>query len=336
MNRFAATAGLLLLLGGIVLGLGIGRARAFGVPQTSALTYSGSLLSFGQPDNSAHMMSAALYANGSTTPACSIDSQSIVCMNGHFTLPLPDSCADVIHQNPNVQIQVTVDSVALGLTSLGAVPYALESATGNPPGTVIAYAAPLNGAPPAGWLLCNGQAVSRTAYGSLFAVLGTSAGAGDGSTTFNVPNYQGYFLRGFDPAATVDVDAASRAAMASGGNTGNAVGTIETNQLQSHVHGVSDPGHAHGVNDPGHAHYPQTNGAGPSIFVGDGCNPGSLYDVPAGAPSGATRGYCDATRTTINYTGIGIDSSQTGVSIQATGGNETRPVNATVNYLIKY
>lgn len=47
------------------------------------------------------------------------------------------------------------------------------------------------------WLLCNGQAVSRTEYSALFAVIDTMFGAGDGSTTFNVPDYRGKFLRGF-------------------------------------------------------------------------------------------------------------------------------------------
>lgn len=43
--------------------------------------------------------------------------------------------------------------------------------------------------PPAGWLLCNGAVVSRTTYAALFAAIGTAWGAGDGSTTFNVPNF---------------------------------------------------------------------------------------------------------------------------------------------------
>ena len=47
-----------------------------------------------------------------------------------------------------------------------------------------------------GFLLCNGQAVSRTDYSALYSLIGTSFGAGDGSTTFNVPDYRGCFLRG--------------------------------------------------------------------------------------------------------------------------------------------
>jgi hypothetical protein len=46
------------------------------------------------------------------------------------------------------------------------------------------------------WFLCNGQAISRNTYASLFAIIGTNFGAGDGVTTFNLPDYRGKFLRG--------------------------------------------------------------------------------------------------------------------------------------------
>lgn len=49
---------------------------------------------------------------------------------------------------------------------------------------------------PEGWLLCQGQALSRTEYADLFAVIGTNFGSGDGSTTFNLPDLRGEFLRG--------------------------------------------------------------------------------------------------------------------------------------------
>ena len=62
-----------------------------------------------------------------------------------------------------------------------------------PLGTINAYG---GATAPDGWLLCQGQAVSRTDYANLFAVIGTSFGSGDGSTTFNVPDLRGEFLRG--------------------------------------------------------------------------------------------------------------------------------------------
>ena len=66
-------------------------------------------------------------------------------------------------------------------------------ADGLPIGTVIPF---YGSTPPAHTLACNGAAISRTAYAELFTVIGTTAGAGDGSTTFNVPDLRGMFIRG--------------------------------------------------------------------------------------------------------------------------------------------
>lgn len=58
---------------------------------------------------------------------------------------------------------------------------------------------------PAGWLKANGAAVSRTTYAALFLVIGTTYGAGDGSTTFNVPDLRGEFVRAWDDGKGVDI-----------------------------------------------------------------------------------------------------------------------------------
>jgi microcystin-dependent protein len=55
---------------------------------------------------------------------------------------------------------------------------------------------------PAGWLLCDGSAVSRTVYANLFTAISTTYGVGDGSTTFNVPNLKGRVIVGYDSADT--------------------------------------------------------------------------------------------------------------------------------------
>lgn len=60
-----------------------------------------------------------------------------------------------------------------------------------PPGTIIHYA---GRTVPSGWLICNGANVSRRDYAALFAAIGTTYGAGDGSSTFNLPNLNGRFL----------------------------------------------------------------------------------------------------------------------------------------------
>lgn len=88
---------------------------------------------------------------------------------------------------------------------------------------------------PAGYLICDGSAVSRTVYAALFASIGTAFGDGDGSTTFNVPDGRGYFMRGFDNGAGNDPDSGSRFAI-NGGNTGANQGSYQSHQYYSHTH----------------------------------------------------------------------------------------------------
>jgi microcystin-dependent protein len=71
----------------------------------------------------------------------------------------------------------------------------------SPAGTVVAY---MGTTAPPGWLLCDGSAVSRTEYSALLTVIGTASGGGDGSTTFNLPDFRGQFLRGLDNGRGVD------------------------------------------------------------------------------------------------------------------------------------
>lgn len=58
--------------------------------------------------------------------------------------------------------------------------------------------------PPNGWLVCDGSAISRTKYGELFNVLGSTFGGGDGSTTFNLPDLRGEFIRGYSAGSSID------------------------------------------------------------------------------------------------------------------------------------
>ena len=68
-----------------------------------------------------------------------------------------------------------------------------------PIGSIIPYGSTTV---PVNWLVCDGSAVSRTTYAELFAIIGTNYGAGDGSTTFNLPNYKGRVPVGYDSSDT--------------------------------------------------------------------------------------------------------------------------------------
>lgn len=114
-------------------------------------------------------------------------------------------------------------------------------ATTIPAGTIIAFGGSV-GTVPNGWLLCDGTAYSATLYPALFQAIGN--GWGGNQATFNVPDLQGYFLRGVDPNATVDPDASSRGFSMSNnplgnGNNGDTVGSSEDDQVGSHTNTFS-------------------------------------------------------------------------------------------------
>lgn len=158
------------------------------------------------------------------------------------------------------------NTVNVGLSEVGEV---ITSASSCPDGTILA----------------DGSAVSRTGiYFALFNKIGITHGQGNGSTTFNLPDYRGRFLRGVDGAAGNDPDKASRTAMNTGGNTGNNVGSVQGDQFASHTH--TD-------------RWISVGGAG---STGYGGQTGTIGALASGA----------------------------------TGGNETRPKNAYVNYCIRY
>jgi microcystin-dependent protein len=112
-----------------------------------------------------------------------------------------------------------------------------------PAGTMVAFGglaptSPDGGAPsiPAGWLLCDGSAISRTTYATLFATIGINFGGGDGINTFNLPDLRGRFLRGWDNGAGHDPDATARTASNTGGPSGDVVGSLQADDFKSHNH----------------------------------------------------------------------------------------------------
>ena len=106
------------------------------------------------------------------------------------------------------------------------------STSGVPSGLIGSFAM---SSCPSGWLEANGTTISRTTYATLFSSIGTIYGAGDGSTTFKIPDYRGYFLRGWSHGTSNDPDRSSRTDRGDG-TTGDFVGTKQDYEIQSHNH----------------------------------------------------------------------------------------------------
>ena len=157
---------------------------------------------------------------------------------------------------------------------------------------------------PTGYLECNGAAVSRTTYAALFSFIGTQYGAGNGSSTFNLPDLRGEFVRGFDNGRGVD--------------SGRGIGSSQGSQNIAHDHDA-DASATSNVSDPGHRHNARGYGSdddGGSQFAGSG-NTGVSNSAILNA-----------------NTGISV-STNVAVDIDNDGGNEARPRNIAMMYIIK-
>lgn len=113
-----------------------------------------------------------------------------------------------------------LQSAATARTNLGV--YSKTEADQLQPAGNVAFTARTT--PPSGWLAANGALVSRTTYAALFAAIGTTYGAGNGTTTFALPDLRGEFLRGWDSGRGVD--------------TGRALGSAQADALKAHTHSI--------------------------------------------------------------------------------------------------
>lgn len=262
--------------------------QVLGGVQTFSLTNVPVTVSTSQSQNNAFKLTGTLTGNVTITfPA--IGRTVFVANNttGNFTVTLARSgggTTTTIAQGRNGffvldstgVISQTTDSVPVGLVGV----FAMTSL-------------------PTGWLECDGSAVSRTTYANLFTTIGTTFGSGDGSTTFNLPDMRGYFVRGWDHGRGVD--------------TGRVFGSTQSSQNLSHTHTGTAPPHTHVV-----------NAAGSSKYGANGTSYGSSWYGAAGdsSRSGPAAATTDA-------------SSTLTLTIATSGGNEARPVNVAMVFAIK-
>lgn len=229
-----------------------------------------------------------------------------------------------------------------------------NSLSGGPPiGAVQEYA---GSADPAGgaWILANGRALNRTTYSALFTALGTTYGAGDGSTTFNIPDMRGRFPLGKATAGT-------------GSSLGTSGGSLDhTHSVPGlGVPGLSVPGlsfgafvpHSHGLNGTGCAALNFLSAQSGNLFVaeyayqGFGWTANFNMDVALGLPSGdhgLVSGVSGSASDTLAVQLVGNTNSASPFVSGTTGGGTTgggttgggttgsnNPAYMTLNYIIK-
>lgn len=208
-----------------------------------------------------------------------------------------------------------------------------------PPGAILATAA---ANAPAGYLICDGAAVSRTTYADLFAVISTTYGAGDGSTTFNLPDLRQRFPLG-------------KAVSGTGAVLGQAGGAIDhAHSLPNHNHSL--PNHAHNIPDHAHVLHGHYHNKGLLTVMKDALDNASGFGngtIARGQAGGATSpmtmvvsGKIGSTSPTaqngdgdITTEPASISTNPAGAGNTGNGGSGTsgtaNPPFLTVNYLIK-
>ena len=151
-------------------------------------------------------------AGGTVTGNITLNAQSDIRFadadsSNYVALQAPATVAS----NLTLTLPATDGSSGQALTTNGLGALAFATIGGVPVGAVFYFAA---NTAPTGFLKANGAAISRTTYAALFAITGTTYGVGDGTTTFNLPDLRGEFIRGWDDARGIDASRAFGSAQA--------------------------------------------------------------------------------------------------------------------------
>ena len=216
---------------------------------------------------------AALSVTGSATFTGAATFTSAVAINAPLSVTGAAVFTSTVNISKSLVVAATVES------TLGGVKFpdgtlqstAATSASGIPAGSVFDYAGT---AAPSGYLLCFGQAVSRSTYSDLFTAIGTTFGSGDGSTTFNLPDLRGRVAAGKDDMGG---SAANRITSGGSGITGTTLGA--SGGTQTHTLTTAEmPSHTHTI--------PTFSGCGATAGVGSG-GPGSTINSGSTGGGGA-------------------------------------------------
>lgn len=179
---------------------------------------------------------------------------------------------------------------------------------------------------PDGWLLCYGQAISRTVYSDLFIALSTTYGSGDGSTTFNVPDLRGRVVAGLDNMGGTDAGRLSTANTL-GTATGTETITLTSAETPSHTHTQNSHTHTGSATEPATTSFMRVvNVVGLTLEGNHMAGRGS---------GGSDTDYTNATMPQHSHS-LSIDSATAVNQSTGSGGahNNMQPT-MTINYIIK-
>jgi microcystin-dependent protein len=198
-------------------------------------------------------------------------------LTGNLTLTGDPTTTNMASNKGYVDAQIAAIPAATDLTPAGTVIYSARSTA------------------PTGYIKANGAAISRSTFSVLFAAIGTQFGVGDGSTTFNVPDLRGEFIRGWSDGHTTD--------------SGRTLGSDQSSQNKSHNHTVNQWTHNH---------------TGTKSF-------GSRTEIIGGAASDGVSGTAD----NFGYKAPIMNNKTSDISLVAQGGTESRPRNVALLACIK-
>ena len=185
-----------------------------------------------------------------------------------------------------------------------------------PTGSIIVYA---GSSAPSGWLFCDGSAISRTTYATLFGVVSTTYGGGDGSSTFNLPDIRGRVVAGKEASASLLTSALGGLNGNALGNTGGAQGITLTSAqsgLPAHNHSLTMNPHTHTFTGIPHSHTGVNDASAPA-YLGSGLTAG-VTNTQSTDP--ATAGGTNSTETTTGTIGnnTAVDASSAHANVQPT------------------
>ena len=255
-------------------------------------------LVLGSLTDAAHTNNFGLATKASPDFTGTVDSAGDIVMAGTGALKLPNGTTA---QRPTAATgQIRFNTTSTEFEGYNGSSWG-ELAAGVPVGTILTFGA---STPPSGFLECNGSAISRSTYASLFSILSTTHGAGDGSSTFNLPDLRGQFVRGWDNSAGVD---ASRV-----------FGSTQTDQNKNHTHTTDSVTLTGGIRKISEGFLSGGSATGVFTKTSDGNN--SITGSSSTSPVG----------------GVDFDGTHSHTISSSGGGTEARPKNVALMYIIKF